>query len=330
MKVEWPVEIGGTGMCVPPRVVTNDELSKVVDTSHDWIVQRTGIHERRWVQPGETTLSLAAAASRAALAQANLAPEDIDQIVIATATPELPLPATACLLQAELGCRWIPAFDIAAACSGFVWALLQGAQSIVTGVARNVLVVGAETLSNITDRQDRATCILFGDAAGAAVLRPSTTPGRGIYAVEWGADGTRAEMIHIPAGGARQPATQATVEERLHFMHMQGREVYKFAVTQMQAVIMDACRSAGITPADLKLAIPHQSNLRIIESACERCGLPMDRVLVNIQRYGNTSAASVAVALHEARQAGRIEPGDWVLLLAFGAGLTWGAVLVRA
>lgn len=329
MRLAWPVEIVGTGSAVPAKIVTNDDLTKVVDTSHDWIVQRTGIHERRVNGPGESTLTLATKAGRAALANAGLTPEDLDLIIVATATPEHPLPATGCLLQAALGCRWIPGYDMGAACSGFVWALTQGAQCVVTGLARHVLVLGAESLTTITDPQDRATCILFGDAAGATIVRRSTDPQRSILAGRWGADGSRGMLITVPAGGAKEPASHRTVDERLHYMKMRGREVYKFAVTQMNAIITETCEDAGINADDLKLVIPHQSNLRIIESAAHKAGVPMEKVLININRYGNTSAASVAVGLDEARRAGRIAPGDLVMLVAFGAGLTWGSLLLR-
>jgi len=329
MKVAWPIEIIGTGIALPRRVVANDELARLVDTSDEWITQRTGIRQRYWAGPGETTLSLAADASRAALADAQLTPQQIDMIVLGTITPEHPLPSTACLLQAALGCRWIPAYDMAAACSGFVWAMVSAAQHIVNGLAETVLVVGAECLTTITNMQDRATCILFGDAAGAAVLRRARQPGPEVLAVRMGADGERGKLIIVPAGGAKHPASHQTVDERMHFMIMQGREVYKFAVTQMQAVIEETCADAGVRVEDLALIIPHQSNLRIIESAVERAGLPREKVVVNIDRYGNTSAASVAVALHEARAAGRVRPGDLVMLVAFGAGLTWGSVLLR-
>jgi len=329
MKVAWPIEIVGTGAYLPDRIVKNDELRQYVDTSDEWIAQRTGIRERRWIAPGETTLSLATAASRAALADAGLTPRDLDLIVVATITPEHQLPATACLLQAALGCRWIPAYDLAAACSGFVWAFQAAAQYVISGLAETVLVVGAEALSNITDMQDRQTCVLFGDGAGAAVIRRSRHPDRGIAAVRLGADGDRGRLIYIPAGGSKEPASHRTVDERLHYMRMQGRDVYKFAVTQMEAVIAETCADAGVALQDVACVIPHQSNLRIIESACERLSLPLERVLINIDRYGNTSAASVAVALHEARTTGRVRAGDWVLLVAFGAGLTWGAVLLR-
>jgi 3-oxoacyl-[acyl-carrier-protein] synthase-3 len=329
MKLTWPVEIVGTGVSVPTRVVTNDELARRVDTTNEWIVQRTGIRERRYIAPGESTLALATKASQHALANAGLVAQDLDLIIVATATPEHLLPATGCLLQATLGCRWIPAFDIEAACSGFVWALVVGAQHLLSGLASTVLVLGAESLSTITDMDDRQTCILFGDGAGAAILRRSTADGRGVLAARLGCDGARGKLIYIPAGGSHEPASRRTVDERLHYMRMHGREVYKFAVTQMHAIIAETCQDAGVCVADLALVVPHQSNLRIIESACAKAGVPMDKVVVNIDRYGNTSAASVAVAFHEAREAGRVRPGDLVLLVAFGAGLTWGSVLLR-
>jgi 3-oxoacyl-[acyl-carrier-protein] synthase-3 len=329
MKLAWAVEIAGTGLSVPEQVLTNDDLSRRLDTSDEWIVQRTGIRERRILPPDEATLSMAIKAGRAALADADLTPQDIDLIVCATITPDRPLPSTACELQAALGCRWIPAFDLSAACSGFVWGLVTAAQYIVTGLAQNVLLVGSESLTRITDMEDRATCVLFGDGAGAAVLRPSRDPERRILAVRQGADGARGELIMIPAGGARLPASERTVAERLHYMRMRGREVYKFAVTQMCAIIEETASDAAVPVAEVALIVPHQSNLRIIESAVTKAGIRLDKVFVNIDRYGNTSAASVGIALHEARQAGRIKPGDLVMLVAFGAGLTWGSVLLR-
>jgi len=329
MKLAWAVEVVGTGLNVPERVVTNEELAGRLDTSNEWIVKRTGIRERRIAGPGESTLTFATKSSQEALAEAGLTPADIDLIVCATATPDRPLPCTACELQAALGCRWIPAFDLAAACSGFVWAFANAAQHIATGMAENVLVIGAETLTAITDMEDRGTAILFGDGAGAAILRPSGDSGRGVLAVRQGADGARATLIHVPAGGSKYPASRQTVSERMHYMKMRGREVYKFAVTQMHEIIHETVEDAGVTTDDIALLIPHQSNLRIIESACGKAGIPMERVVLNIQRYGNTSAASVAMGLHEARRDGRIKPGDLVMLVAFGAGLTWGSVLLR-
>ncbi|MEW6252272.1 MAG: beta-ketoacyl-ACP synthase III, partial [Planctomycetota bacterium] len=320
----------GTGSYLPERVITNADIARRgVDTTDEWIVQRTGIRERRQIAPGESTLTLATEAARAALADAGLAPEDVDLILCATITPEHLLPSTACLLQTALGCRWVPAFDLAAACSGFVWGVTVAATHILSGTARTVLVIGAEALTNITDPTERGTCILFGDAAGAAVLRRSEDPRRSVLAARWGADGARGKFIIVPAGGSHLPPTHETIAQRLHYMHMQGREVYKFAVTQMAAIIEQTCADAGVGVDELALVIPHQSNLRIIESACEKAQVPMAKVLVNIDRYGNTSAASVAVGLHEARQMRRIKSGDLVMLVAFGAGLTWGSILLR-
>lgn len=329
MKVQWAVEIAGTGASLPEHVVRNDELAARLSTTDDWIMQRTGIRERRLAQPGESTLKFATQASRVALERAGVAPDQIDLIVNATITPDYPLPTTACLLQSELGCRWVPAFDLVAACSGFVYGLISAAQSVTSGMSRNALVVGAECLTRITDMEDRTTAILFGDGAGAAIVRPSTDPSRGILAANMGADGGRAKLIWVPAGGAAEPASTRTINERLHFMRMKGREVYKFAVTQMQELIEQTLDEAGVSAAELKLLIPHQSNLRIIESACEKLKLPAERVVINIDRYGNTSAASVPIALHEAVSTGRLQRGDLVLLIAFGAGLTWASVLLR-
>lgn len=329
MKVGWPVEIVGTGAYLPEHVITNDDIAKVVDTSDEWIVQRTGIRERRKAAPGQATSDIALLAARQAIERAGVSVEDIDLIVCGTATPDHPLPSTACFLQAKLGCRWVPAFDLSAACSGFVYGLICAAQHLVCQSARTVLLIGAETLTNITDPLDRGTCILFGDAAGAAVLRLRADAGKGVLSVRWGADGARADLIYIPGGGSREPLNAEVLERRRHFMHMQGREVYKFAVHQMCDIIRQTCADADVRVSDVALLIPHQSNLRIIESACEKANLTLDRVVVNIDRYGNTSAASVAVGLHEAIAGGRVQPGDLVMLLAFGAGLTWASALIR-
>ncbi len=330
MKLAWPVGVAGAGAYTPERVVTNANLAEHLDTSDEWIVQRTGIRERRLASPEETTVSMAAEASRAAIAAAGVTAQDIDLIVLGTITADHPLPAAACELQHALGCRWIPAFDVGAACSGFVWSLNVGAQYVSTGVAKCVLVVGAETLSRITDMEDRGTAILFGDAAAGVVLRPAAEIGGGeMVASRWGADGSRGHTIWIPGGGVAEPACLKTVNERLHYMKMAGREVYKFAVQTMQQIMQDTAEDAGVALDDIKLFIPHQSNARIIESACERANVPLERVLININRYGNTSAASVPLAFHEAISTGRIERGDLVMLLAFGAGLTWGSMLLR-
>jgi len=329
MNVRWPIEIAGTGLATPATVVTNKDFEKRLETSDDWIAQRTGIRQRYLAQPGETTVSMATAAARQALAEAGLKPTDLDLIINATITPDHTLPSAACEMQAALGCGWIPAYDLVAACSGFVYALITAANSIQCGMSRNVLVSGAETMSRIIDMEDRTTAVLFGDAAACAVIRPSTDPQRGIIHARMAADGVRGELIWIPAGGVAEPATQRTVNERLHYVRMRGREVYKFAVTQMQDLIDQTLREAGVAASDVTLMIPHQSNLRIIESACEKLGFGKDRVVINIDRYGNTSAASVPIALHESRANGRIKPGDLVLLVAFGAGLTWASALMR-
>jgi 3-oxoacyl-[acyl-carrier-protein] synthase-3 len=329
MKVKWAVEIAGTGAYVPTRVVTNDDFAARLDTSDEWIVQRTGIRERRIVEPGQGTLDLSVHASRQALAEAGLKPDDIDLIVLATATPEHPLPSTSCELQAALGCGWVPAFDIAAACSGYVYAMVNAAHFIDSGMATRALILGSETLTSITDMEDRGTAILFGDAAGAAVLQPSTDPNKGILAARLGADGARAKAVWVPGGGSAEPASIKTVNERLHYMKMKGREIYKFAVNMMHSLVKETAEEAGVSLDDLALVIPHQSNLRIIESAVGRLGIPMEKVSINIDRFGNTSAASIGVAFHEARQTGQIKSGDLVMFVAFGAGLTWGSALLR-
>lgn len=321
--------IRGMGSALPSRVVTNADFEKTLDTSDEWIRTRSGIRERRFVAPGENTLTLAVSAARAALDNAKLSAQDLDLIVVATCTPVHPLPATACFVQAELGCRTIPAFDLSAACSGFIYGLVTSTCLMQTGQYRNVLVVGAETMSSIIDFEDRGTCVLLGDGAGAAIISPADNETSGMYDQMLAADGTGAKLIWIPAGGSAEPASAKSVNERLHYMKMKGREVYKFAVVKMQEVLAAAVERAGLTMADIKLVVPHQSNLRIIESAAEKLGLPEDKVAVNIDRYGNTSAASIPLALEEAWRNGRVQRGDWVLLAGFGGGLTWGSALIR-
>lgn len=321
--------IRGMGCSLPERVMTNADFEKTLDTSDEWIRTRTGIRERRIAGDGENTLTMALEASQQALGDAGLEPNDVDLIVLATSTPFAPLPATACFLQDALGCRHIPAFDISAACSGFVYALVVAAGMMKPSGYRHALIIGAETMSAVTDFEDRSTCILLGDAAGAAVLSHADNDVSGIYDHFLGANGGGAEMIWVPAGGSLEPPSYRTIDERQHYLKMRGREVYKFAVTKFVEVMTGAIERVGITVDDLALVIPHQSNLRIIESAADKLGLPMDRMSVNIDRYGNTSAASIPVALAEARQTGQVKPGDWVLLAGFGAGLTWGTALLR-
>ena len=330
MKLAWAVEIAGTGASVPEQVVTNDDFARRLDTSDEWIVQRTGIRERRIAGPNESTLRLATEAGRGALASAGVTPDQIDLIICATITPEHIHPATACELQHALGCHpVVPSFDLQAACSGFIYGVITAAQYVITGMAHNALVVGVECLTRITDMEDRSTAVLFGDGAGAAIVRASRDPQRSLLAGRLGTDGSRAMLIWVPAGGSREPASARTVNERLHYMRMRGREVYKFAVTKMESIIAGTVADAGLTIDDLALVVPHQSNLRIINSACRKLGLPEEKVVINIERYGNTSAASVPVALHEAWEEGRIKPGDYVMLVAIGGGLTWATALLR-
>lgn len=329
MKVDWGVEIAGSGIGLPRTVMTNQDWVTRLNTSDEWIVQRTGIRERRVAAEGESTLTFAIQASQEALQSAQVGPHDIDLIICGTITPDHVLPSTACELQTALGCGHVPAFDLVAACSGFVYGLITAAQSIITGMARNALVVGADCVTRMADWEDRQSVILFGDGAGAVVLRPSRNGRPMIRAARLGADGSRAMLIWVPAGGSCMPASLLTVNERLHVMRMKGRDVYKFAVSKMQEVIVDTLADVGLTLDDVALVVPHQSNLRIIESACERLGLPEQKVFINIQRVGNTSAASVPIALHEALQTGRLQRGDLVLLVAFGAGLTWASCLME-
>lgn len=329
MSIFLPVNLLGTGMCVPDEVLTNKYFTGYLDTSEEWIVTRTGINERRRVAPAESTSTLAAEAARRALADARLSKNEIDLIIVCTATSDTIVPACSCWVQDHLGLPGIPVFDLGAACAGFVYGVVVAASMINAGTAHNVLLIGAETLTRITDYQDRSTCILFGDAAGAAVITASGDGQRGIIHHALGAVGSRARDIWVPAGGTKLPASATTVAERLHALRMNGREVYKFAVVKMQELIDEALEATGLTPADLKMVIPHQSNRRIIESVRERMDLPADKVAVNIDRYGNTSAASIIVALDEARKGGQLKAGDHVLLIAIGAGLTWGVAVWR-
>jgi len=321
--------ITGVGSCVPERVVTNFDLEKMVDTTDEWIRTRTGIRERRVAAEDQATSDLAVVAARRALEEARLDPADLDLIIVATVTPDMPFPATACIVQDRLGASRAAALDLETACSGFVYALATGAQFIETGLYNNVLVIGAETLSKIVDWTDRRTCVLLGDGAGAVVLQPAPAEDQGLLSFHLGADGGGADLLKQPAGGSRLPASEETVRSRLHYVHMNGREVFKFAVKVMGEAAQAALEKCGLGFADVDYYIPHQANYRIIEASARRFGLPMERVYVNIDRYGNTSAASIPVALDEAVDQGRIRPGDLVLLVAFGGGLTWGAAVCR-
>jgi 3-oxoacyl-[acyl-carrier-protein] synthase-3 len=302
----------------------------MVETSNDWIVQRTGMRERRIAGPSDTTATLATAAARRALDDANISPQQIDLIIVATLTPDMMTPSTSCLVQNNLGIeRHIGAFDLNAACSGFVYGISTAAQFIQNGVYKHVLVIGAETLSRVVDYTDRNTCILFGDGAGAAVISRGDDPGRGLQSFALGANGGGAHFIQVPAGGSLHPSSPQTLAERMHYLKMNGREVYKFAVHQMTESLRAAMESCNLTADTVKLVVPHQVNQRIIDSATEKMGFPKEKVFINIDRYGNTSAASVAIALDESRKLERCGQGDWIIMVAFGAGLTWAAATVK-
>ncbi|MEX1386297.1 beta-ketoacyl-ACP synthase III [Hydrogenibacillus schlegelii] len=317
----------GTGSYVPEKVLTNLDLEKMVDTSDEWIRVRTGIRERRIAAPEQATSDLAYPAALRALEAAGVAPEELDLIIVATITPDTAFPSTANLLQDRLGARRAAAFDLAAACSGFIYAVATAAQFIESGAYRFVLVVGAETLSRIVDWEDRSTAVLFGDGAGAVVMGPVVSGG--LQAFTLGSDGSGGCLLELPAGGSRRPASHETVDQRLHFLKMNGREVFKFAVRIMDEASEAVLVKAGLRKEALDFLVPHQANLRIIESARERLGLPPEKVIVNLDRYGNMSTASIPVALDEAVRSGRIRPGDKVLMVGFGAGLTWGAAIVE-
>jgi 3-oxoacyl-[acyl-carrier-protein] synthase-3 len=324
------VIIAGVGSYAPPKILTNQDLSKMVDTSDEWIFSRSGIRERRIAAPDEACSDLAVKAAIAALADAKMTAADIDLLIVATASPDTPLPSTACYVQHKLG---VPAhatcFDIAAACSGFLYALEIAYGQLLTNRYKRALIIGAEKLSSVTDWTDRTTCVLFGDAAGAAVLTKVDQPGIGILGSDLGADGEFADNLYISAGGSKRPADAQSVAERAHCIRMNGREVFKSAVRVMETVAREMMEQHNLTPDQINLVIPHQANIRIIEALAGNLKVPMERVYVNLDRYGNTSSASIPLALDEARRAGRIKPGDLTLLVAFGAGLTYGATLIR-
>jgi 3-oxoacyl-[acyl-carrier-protein] synthase-3 len=315
-------------MAVPERVVTNQDLAKSVDTTDEWIVERTGIRERHVAGEHQTTASLAVEAALRALIVASLRPTDLDLIIVSTSSPEHLFPATACIVQDRIGATKAGAFDLSAACTGFVYALTLAAQAIKSGSIQNALVIGAETLSRLTDWKDRNTCILFGDGAGAFVLQASEEPG-GILTSVMRSDGSGGDLLSVPAGGSRHPTTLQTVYEGLHFIQMNGREVYRFATRVMSQAAQEAVEAAQLTMADIQLIVPHQANQRIIEAAARGLNFPMERVMINLERYGNTSTASIPIATCEAITQGRLKPGDNVVFVAFGAGLTWGSTLVK-
>ena len=320
--------ITGIGRYLPRRVMTNHEIEKMVDTSDEWIVTRTGIKERRIAAPEEASSDLAYAASQEALADAGVTPEQLDLIIVGTATPDMLFPATGCILQDRLGAKQAGAFDLSAACSSWVYAVAVAHGYIASGLAKTVLVAGAETLSKFTNWKDRNTCVLFGDSAGAVVMQ-ACEPRSGFLSFYLGADGAGGPLIALPAGGSRIPASFESIERNQHFLQMNGREVYKFAVRCIPKAIEEAVQRAHMTIDDVDLFIPHQANIRIIDAAAGRLGQPREKFFINVERYGNTSAASVPVALYEAVHSGRVKVGDTVVLVAFGGGLTWGSSALR-
>ncbi len=325
--------IAGVGRGVPDHVMTNHDFAALgIETSHEWIVERSGIVERRIGGSDVSTTAMASAAARQALAAAGVDVGEVDTIILSTATPDRLLPSTAVDVQAELGASRAAAFDISAACSGWIYGLTVGEGLIATGAAESVLVIGAEKMSAIIDWTDRSTCVLFGDGAGAAVLRlaaPDEPNGAGILSTYMRSDGQLADLLYRPGGGARDPFSAEVLEGRSHFVKMAGREVFKHAVRSMSDACDRALERAGLTGVDIDLLIPHQANIRIIEATAKHAGIPMTKVFVNVDRYGNTSSASIPIALQEAIATGRIHPGSTALLCAFGAGFTWASMVVR-
>ncbi|HZZ86057.1 MAG TPA: beta-ketoacyl-ACP synthase III [Anaeromyxobacteraceae bacterium] len=321
--------IVGTGAYAPEKVLTNADLEKIVDTNDQWIVERTGIRERHVAAESQATSDLAYAASVRALEMAQLAPEDVELIIVGTVTPDMPFPSTACFVQGRLGNKKAFAFDVSAACAGSIYALAIADRFVATGVVKNALVIGADTLTRVTDWTDRNTCILFGDGAGAMVLKPTDDPRRGILSVHLHADGSLAHILNQPGGGSRHPISQQVLDERLAFVKMKGSEVYKVAVRALEEVCREALAANGMTPADVAQVIAHQANKRILDSTLHRLGLPEEKCWMNLDKYGNTSSASVPTTLDEANRAGRLHPGDALLMMAIGGGMAWGGALVR-
>ncbi len=321
-------KIIATGSYVPDKRLTNYDLEKIVDTSNEWIIERTGIKERRIADKKQSASDLAYEAGKAALKQAGIKAKDIGLIIVATVTGDMPMPSTACILQSKLGAKGSAAFDINAACSGFIYGLSVADSFIKSGMYKRILLVGAEVLSKFTDWQDRSTCVLFGDGAGSVILE-ATTGESGIISTHLHSDGSQWELLNLPGGGSKHPPSKDTISHKLHFLKMKGNETFKVAVRALETVAAETLKANNLKPSHLSALIPHQANLRIIQATANRLGLSMDKVVINIDKYGNTSAASIPIALDEAVRAGRIRQGDYILLEAFGGGLTWASALIK-
>lgn len=322
------IGIVGTGSYLPEKILKNCDLESIVETSDEWITTRTGIRERRILEEGKATSDMAIEASRKALEDANLSAKDIDLVIVATMSGDMITPSTACIVQDKLGCKNAAAFDVSAACSGFIYGLSMAYGLIKSEVYKNILLVGSEAMSRILDWEDRGTCILFGDGAGAAVI--SEVPeGKGVLAMELGSDGSGKDHLLIPAGGSRCPSTHETIDERKHYLKMEGSEVFKFAVRKINETCKNLLEKTGLKSSDIDLFIPHQANTRIIDSAVKKLKIPREKTFVNLDKYGNMSAASIPVALDEALKEGKIKDGDNILLVGFGGGLTWGSSILK-
>ena len=318
----------GVGMYAPEKVLTNAELARMLNTTEEWIEAMSGIKERHIAAPSQATSDLGTIAAQRALARAGVSPDEVDLIIVSTSTPDMQFPSTACIIQERLGIKNVPAFDLTAVCSGFVYALTVGAQFIANEFYRTVLVIGTEAVSRVINWSDKDTCMLIGDGAGAVVLR-QVPSGYGVLSAKLGADGSGASFMMVPAGGSRKPATAEVIEQKMNKIQMNGSEVFKFAMKKLPEVTEQALELANLHTEDLKLIIPHQANRRIIEAAARRMELPMEKFMVNVERYGNTSSATIPIALHEALETGRIESGDLIALTGFGGGLAWGSLIMR-
>ncbi|HNT01281.1 MAG: ketoacyl-ACP synthase III [Candidatus Saccharicenans sp.] len=328
IKMKRHIRIRSTGVYLPDRVLTNADLEKMVDTSDEWITTRTGIKERRMASKEQATSDLAVNAARMALERGGLKAEDVDLILVATNTPDTIFPATACWVQKKLGIKETPAFDLEAGCTGLLYALIVAEGLILSGTARRILLIGVDILTKITNWEDRGTCVLFGDGAGAFILEESDDES-GLISHFWGADGSLAELLILPGGGTLYPASEDTVKNKLHYLSMKGNEVFKHAVKRMGEAALEALKQAGIEKEQVDYLIPHQANLRIIDATGERLNLPKEKIVANIHKYGNMSVATIPVALHELAEAGKLQKGQIIVMVAFGAGFTWASAVYR-